>query len=338
VKRVVVTGASGFVGRGIVTALLEVGYQVVAQYRRENPPEELREAAAKGADLFRCDLLRASEEKRLADLLTDAWGVVHAAANVSLTGPKSHFESTNVDVTRELLDAAAAAGCKRFLYVGSMAVHGFHEHFDTTENGPYYRLSCHYQRTKKAAENIVIGIKYRELTATVLRAGFVYGPGASTIMSLVLELVAKEKLPLLGGFDVYNCFVHVRDFARAVCLSLEAPAAAGEVFNIAGDNQVTLKEAAVAAAEIMGKRPPRIKLPAGLALGAGIILERIHTALRLPGEPILSRYIAGQLTSNFHFNSGKAKRLLGFAPAVGWESGLRETVEAYMKTHPELFD
>jgi nucleoside-diphosphate-sugar epimerase len=337
-KRVLVTGASGFVGRSITKRLLSAGYQIRAQYRRESPPDGLVEASREGADLVRCDLVRLTAENRLGTLLEDVWGVVHCAARVSQTGPKSLFETINIDVTKALLESAAAFGCRRFLYIGSMAVHGFGNHFESGEDGPYFRLSSHYQRTKKIAENIVIASRYKSLSTTVLRAGLVYGPGVSTVLKIVMELIAMHKLPMIGGFGVYNCFVYVEDFAEAVSLALASNGAEGEIFNITGDGQVTVKEAAVGAAKLMGKPPPRINIPAWTALSAGIVVDRIYALFRLRGEPMISRYLAEQLRSDFHFSSAKAKRLIGYAPQVDWENGLEQTVAAFMKANPALFD
>jgi 2-alkyl-3-oxoalkanoate reductase len=336
-KHVLVTGASGFVGRNITRALVNAGYRVKAQYRREKPPEELLKAARGGAELIRADLIDIMAKDSASMLVDGVDGIVHTAAKVSPTGPRRGFDVINVDVTKWLQESAAGMGCRRFVYLSSTAVQGFGEHFSSSESGPYFKMVSNYQRSKKAAENIVAAFEHHTMATTVLRPGFVYGPGDTKILKLVFDLLASGRLPMIGGFDVYNCFLYVDDLMQAVMLALESPQAAGEVFNITGDDVVTLREAVFAAAGLMGKPEPRINIPAWLAKAAGAFVGFIYTFLRISGDAIISPYLMHQLSSNYHFSSDKAKKLLGFAPRVDWQEGLKKSMDAYRKENPGKF-
>lgn len=328
-KLVLVTGASGFVGRNITRALLKAGYRVRAQYRRENPPEELVEAAGDGAELMRGDLVEEMAGGGAEGLLEGVDVIVHTAANVSQTGPRRAFELINVDVTRWLLESAAVLGCGRFIYLSSVAVQGFGEHKFSSEDGPYFGLISNYQKSKREAENIVSAFDQKNMPATILRLGFVYGPGDKKILHTVFDLLDAGKLPLINGFDVYNCLLYVDDLVHAVILAIESPLAANQIFNIAGNDLVTLRDALNEAARLLRKPAPRIDIPVRVARIAGFLMEKVFTLFRLSGEPNISPYLVEQLSSNYHFTSDKAKELIGYAPKVGWQTGLKKVIEAY---------
>jgi 2-alkyl-3-oxoalkanoate reductase len=323
-----VTGASGFIGRNITQVLVRNGYRVRAQYRRADPPEALRDAARMGAELVRADL---RDTNAPTDLVRGVQCVIHSAGLVAMTGPRGQFEDTNIGATAALLSAASSAHCDKFVYVSSMSVHGFGKHVESDETGPYYRLCSHYQRSKKAAENMVTSYDTRKLAWSILRPGLVYGPGDTTTLKLVFDLLASGKLPMLGGFGVYNCLVYIDDLVQAIVRALESDRATGEIFDIANGEKVLLRDAVKYAALLMGTPAPRYSIPKWLVSVAAYVLESLYRLPLLRGEPIITRYLATQLSWDFHFSSQKSVRLLGYAPQVSWREGIRRAVEAYKK-------
>ena len=327
-KNVLVTGASGFIGRRVTEILVRNGYNVRAQYRRVDPPNALKEAALRGAELVRADLSCAGTA---TDLVQGMQYVIHTAGLVAMTGSRRDFDEINVEATEALLAAASSAACTKFLHLSSMSVHGFGEHVDSDEAGPYYRLISHYQRSKKAAENVVSAYDGRQLAWTILRPGLVYGPGDTTTLKPVFDLLSSGKLPMVGGFGVYNCLIYIDDLVHAMLGALESDNATGEIFNISNSEKVLLRDALFYAAELLGARAPRRSIPPGLAYAAACLLELVYRLPFLRGEPMITRYLAAQLSGNFHFSSQKTVRLLDYAPRISWKEGLRKAVEAYRR-------
>ena len=335
-KSILVTGASGFIGRNVTNVLQKAGYQVRAQYRRAEPPEELVKAAESGVELVREDLVGLLKSDGYERLLDGIDAIVHIAAKVTTTGSWRLFREINIDVTRELLHQAEISGCRRFVYLSSMAVHGFGPHSYSSETGPYYKLISNYQKSKKASENIVIGYPGDTPSTVVLRPGLVYGPGDTTTLKPAMDLLSTGKMPMIGGFNVYSCHVYIDDFVQAVKLALEAEGVKREIFDIAGDDMVTLRDAIFTAAKLMGKDQPKTNIHPRVAAAAGFVLDSVYKVLRIQSEPLISRYLAQQLSYNFHFSPEKAKKMLGYAPRISWKEGLRKAVESYMLNNQKL--
>lgn len=322
-EKILVTGASGFIGRNIVTGLLDAGYEVKAQHRRAKPPPEL---IRDGVETVRADLTDPETAKKL---VSGTARVIHAAAHVAMTGKRTRFHQTNVDATGSMLDASVGEGCWQFVHISSLSVQGFGEHLDSDETGPYYPLVTEYQKTKKMAEERVHA--ETRVPWTIIRPGLVYGPGDTTTLKPAFDLLLAEKLPLLSGFEVYNCPIFVTDLVSAVVSCLGNEGATGQIFDIVSGEKVLLKDALAYAAELLGVRPPKTNIPAWVAAAGAAVLESLYALLRIQGEPLVTRYLTAELSRNFHFSGQKSRSILGKYAATGWREGLQRAVKAYLE-------
>ena len=324
-KRVLVTGASGFVGGQLVEYLLDCGNAVRAVYRRKLVPTYLERQKNRSVELVRRDLAGADD---LADLVRGCSHVVHAAAKVADYGPRDEFRAINVRATENLISAAVDTGCERFLFVGSIAVHGFGNHLGSVEEGPYYPLRSSYQKSKLDAENVVREYGSR-LPITILRPGLVYGPGDTTTLGPLFELLASGKLPMLRGFDHGNCPIYIDDLVAAIEKALICDDARGEVFNIVSGEKVSLREAIEFAAKRFDRSLPSYNVPmwAARTLASAAEFASFVTGYRF--RPPLTRYLASQLSHDFYFSPEKARRVLGFNPRVSWQDGIAASVDAF---------
>jgi 2-alkyl-3-oxoalkanoate reductase len=326
--KVLVTGASGFVGGWVARALHARGESVRAVYRRATIPDHLARLVAGGAEVLRQDLGVAGEADAA---VREVDAVIHAAARTGDWGTPELFREQNLDITVRLVDAASRAGCRCFVYVSTIAVHGFGPHVDSTEEGPYYPLIHPYQVSKKMAEEHVLSRNSPDLRTTCVRPGIVYGPLDTTTLYRLLEAQRLGVRGTLGGGRSLTCPVYVEDLAEAVLLALGQERSAGEVFDITGGERVTWREFLDHAAELQGARP-WIDVPLPVARAAAAVLDGLFGFLRIPASakmPPVTRYRVAQLAYDFHFSIEKARRLLGYLPRVGWQEGLRRAVEAF---------
>ena len=320
-----VTGASGFVGGWLAGFLHARGYPVRALYRRERTPAHVEALALQGAQVERGDLTEPADVRRA---VRGTRGIIHAASLTSDWGPPEAFRRANVEPTLMLLEEARREGCDTFLYISTVAVHGFGPHLESTEEGPYYPLAYPYQLSKKEAEECVRAANGPALRTICIRPGNVYGPRDTTTFYPLLSAVRRGVRGTLGGGRSLTCPVYVTDLCEAVYLALRSAQSAGEVLNITGAERVSWGELMGYAASLLGARP-WLSLPIGAARLAAKLLVWLYRAAGASSAPPLTPYRVEQLAHDYHFSIAKAQAMLGYVPAVGWREGLRRTVAAY---------
>ncbi len=323
--RVLVTGSSGFIGGWVARTLADRGYSIRAQYRRQVPPDHLMDLSTRGAEIERRDL---TDRQAVRSCLQNVQAVIHCAALSRDWGSEEQFHIHNLEITKSLLEEARQAGCRVFLFLSSLSVHGFGNHYNSTEDGPYYAYHNDYQRKKRAAERFVLAGGSPELRVTVIRPGNVYGPGDTTTFYRLFDAQEKGIRGTLGGGKRLTSPVYVEDLVEAVILALENDACAGQIFNITSGEEVTWKQLLGYSAELLGVKP-WLALPIPVAWVAAYLLSWIYRLLRLKAEPPLCPYRVAHLAWDFHFNIARAKQVLGYRPRVDWREGLRRTVAAY---------
>ena len=174
--KVLVTGATGFIGRHVSQRLLSQGIQVKAMVRSLT---KAKIPALKGAQIFRADI-RDSEAIRIGTKGCNA--VIHLAA---ILGNKPNswadFRSVNVEGTRLLAEAAIEAEVKKFVYVSTVWVYGLDAKPGTNEKSPRRFSNDPYSDTKLEAENIILELCHKKgLPAIIVQPTHVYGPGDET--------------------------------------------------------------------------------------------------------------------------------------------------------------
>ncbi len=327
-QRILVTGASGFIGGWVAGSLVEKGYPVRALYRRQQPTDTLERIRAAGAEIQRRDLIDPEDLRRC---LEGVDALIHCAALARDWGRKEEYRIQNLELTRSLAEQASRSGCRVFIFLSSLSVHGFGPHRNSTEEGPYYRYYNEYQATKKAAEQYVLGLDGPGLRVTVLRPGNVYGPGDTTTFYRLLAAQERGIRGTLGGGKRLTSPLYVEDLVQAVILALENEESGGQVFNITSGEEVTWGELLSYSAGLLGVKP-WLELPLPAAWAAAYLCQWIFRLFRLKAEPPIIPYRVAHLAWNFHFDIDKARVKLGYRPQMSWREGLRRTVQGYLES------
>lgn len=253
--RVLVTGASGFLGSVACRELITAGHDVHALVRR--PPSAPGGTTAVIADLTDAAALTTA----LADTAPDA--VLHLAAEIASQRDASRVRAVNVDGSRSLLEACTAAGSPKVVFT-STVVTGEANGALLTEDTPL-PVTTPYGESKVQGEALLAA---SGLPWVVLRPSHVYGPGGWYLEELVPRLRQPGRFCVIGRGDNLWDVVHVDDVAAACVLAIEN-APPGSVFHCADDTPITFYDFMALTAQTLGLGAPR-RVPAAVArLAAG---------------------------------------------------------------------
>src|SRR4051812_17154279 len=255
--RVLVTGASGFVGAAVCRQLRDAGHDVAALVRR--PGSEPEGTVAVAGDLTGGDAELAAAVAGAAPA-----AVVHLAAEIASQRDAARIAAVNVEGTRRLVEACRALDAPPRLVFTSTVVTGDAHGALLTEDAPL-PVTTAYGRSKQEGERLVLG---SGLPAVVLRPSHVYGPGGWYVDELIARLRRPGRFAVIGRGDNLWDVVHVDDVAAA-CVAAVERGPAGAVLHVADDHPITYYDFMALTAEALGTGPPR-RLPRAVArLAAG---------------------------------------------------------------------
>lgn len=334
--KVLVTGASGFIGQHLTRALAAQGHQVRALVRPSSGqivfdgpiqpvPGDLTDAGS---------LRRAVEGvARVYHLaaIRDRWGL-----------PYDDYHAVNVGGTRHLLDAAARQGA-RFIYCSSVGVLGYPGVLNIDESFPYRTQDgkYNYHHTKALAEQLALAYaREGRLVATVVRPVITYGPGdADGMITKLLTLLAAGRFVPVGSGQNHVHLAYVTDVVRGIILAGESERAMGNVYILPGPRPITMHELIALASAELGRPAPRWHIPLGPAKAAARLFEVLYALQRrlkldlLGSEPFLTRDKIDTLAVNRGFNGQRAARDLDYHPTTDYPQGLVQTVTWARQIH-----
>ncbi|HEY0515814.1 MAG TPA: NAD(P)-dependent oxidoreductase [Solirubrobacteraceae bacterium] len=269
--RVLVTGASGFIGGATCRQLLEQGQEVVALVRREGS-EPAGTSAVRG---------HLGEDGGLDAALAQARPdcVIHLAAEIASQRSERRLREVNVGGTKRLLAACAAlepnGGAPRFVF-SSTVVTGDARGDLLSEDRPL-PVQTPYGRTKQEGERMVLE---SGLPAVIVRPSHVYGPGGWYAHELVPRLRQPGRFAVIGSGSNLWDVVHVHDVAAALVEAADPHGPAGSIYHVVDDEPITFYEFMVLTAQALGVgRPRRIPaLVARLAAGSNAVDAVVRSA------------------------------------------------------------
>ncbi|MDV6330631.1 NAD-dependent epimerase/dehydratase family protein [Asticcacaulis sp. 201] len=306
--KVLVTGATGGLGKALVAGLIAAGYAVRATGRRDG--QALRDM---GADYIQADLTEAA----LNPLVSGIDGVFHAAALSSPWGRDRDFQAINVDVTRNLLAAARRAGCRRFIFVSSPSVYARErDQLELRESDPIAERPLNaYARTKGEAEGLVRAASDAGMACVALRPRAIIGPDDDVLLPRFLRLIKKGRFPLVHGGRALVELTDVRDVVRALIAAyMRAPEIGGAVINISGGQAVSVRALIGELADAMGRQVRFLPMPYGALRVIASSNETVCGLLPGRPEPALTVYTLSALAFSQTFDMSLARELIDYKP------------------------
>ena len=313
--RILVTGASGFVGGHLVEHLART-HQVLGLARSDPAAAAIRRLGGTPV---------AGELGAVAPATLEGVDViVHAAAHLQGADPAPYWR-VNVDGTRQLLEAARVAGVRRFVLIGTeAALFDGHDLHDVDEQHPYPRRHRFaYSASKAEAERLVLAADGAGLTTLSIRPRLVWGPRDASVLPAIATMIEQGKFRWLDGGRHQTSTTHVANLVAAVERALTA-GRGGQAYFVADAERSTLRTFLTRLLATRGITPPDRAAPGGLLRPLARATEAVWRLLRLRGEPPLSAFAIAMMSRTVTVRTDKARTELGWAPVITVDRGLAE--------------
>ena len=319
--RVLVTGASGMLGRGVAQALLDRGDTVTVLQRR---PSGLgcREVLGDVAD-----------EAAVARALAGQEAVVHGAAKVDVVGPWAEYERANVVGTRVVVAACLAAGARRLVHVSSPAVAHAGAALVGAAAGAAdpHAAQGFYARSKALAELDALAADDAALAVLAIRPHLVWGPGDTQLVERIVARGRAGRLPLVGTGAALIDTTYVDNAVDAIVAAVDATAH-GEALVVSNGEPRPVAEVLGRLCAAAGVAGPRGHVPLPVAVVAGAAVERFWARFDRRDTPPLTRFLAGQLGTAHWFDQRRTRAVLGWVPSVSLDDGFARLGRSYSGT------
>ena len=262
--------------------------------------------------------------------------MIHAAAKVDVIGPWPAFEETNIAGTANMLDASRAANVERFVYVSSPSVAHAGRSLVGVPAGPAdpERAGDNYSRSKAHAERLALAAGTVGFSVVALRPHLVWGPGDTQLVGRIVTRARQGRLAIVGSGAALIDTTYVDNAADAIVAAADrAERLSGRALVVSNGQPRPVRELLNRIAVAAGLAPARLRVPTGLARGAGSVLERAWVRLHRDDEPPITRFLADQLSTAHWFDQRETRRALGWQPVVGLDEGFAR-LAAWLRDSP----
>lgn len=314
--KVLITGATGFIGKNMVERLLEEGHDVVCVTRK---PIKEGMFPQKVENI----VLDLKEIEKIGQQMAGVEIVIHVAAQLGHYGiPYQYFYDVNYLSTVKLAKLAIQYGVKQFIFCSAPFVVGLGGR-KTGEDEPYAPKDA-YSETKMLAELGVINVCEGRIPYTILRPSYVYGKGDTRRIALY-KSIKKHYFALTTNGKAYIHPTYVSDIVDGFILSMLNPNAYNEIFNLAAEQDCTSKEYLECIARNVDSKLIHINIGYQLSVFIANIVDGIFKKL-FKKAGVVNKGRIDFFAQNHSCNIDKAKEKLGYEPKVDLEMGIRKTI------------
>lgn len=311
---ILLTGATGLVGRQVATLLQARGTAVTALVR---DPTSASWLSSQGARLVTGSIT----DRKTWSGIDGISAIVHCAAVISGGKTWEEFAGPNIESTRLAAERALELGVP-FVQLSSVAVYGSSTTEPVGSVGEDFRFApmrpgAWYGRSKRESEELVWRLAERGLKAIALRPCVIYGPHDRLFFPKLLRVARRGVVPLIGDGRTPMAIVHARSVAEGVLAALDTKTGWGRSYNVTGDAPIAPREVVEALGRGLGKRIMMPRFPAGLALGGATLIDSLASSLLPDGLfPGTVKTGVGYWRGGDPYRSDAARQVLGWRPNI----------------------
>ncbi len=345
VKHVFVTGAGGFLGLAICRLLRSADIKVTG-FARGNYPE----LSQIGVNMVQGDI---SDFEQVKNAMQSCDLVFHVAAKAGVWGSFDDYYKPNVQGAQNIVKACQELAIERLVYTSTPSVTfaGIDE-AGIDETQPYAENYLNYYgQTKAQAEQLVLAAAKRnsqkgftkesagekgKLKTVALRPHLIWGPNDPHLVPRVIERAQAGKLKLVGKEDKLVDTIYVDNAAYAhilAAIALDKPNSAcnGKAYYISNDEPITMAVMLNKILNCVGLSPVTNRVPSGVAYTVGATLEWLYKLMNKKQEPIMTRFVARQLSTSHYFDISAAKKDFAYQPLVSINEGMSRLKKSLSK-------
>jgi nucleoside-diphosphate-sugar epimerase len=316
--RVLVTGASGMLGRATALALLERGDDVTVLQRRP-AGLDCREVLGDVADA-----------DTIADAVRGQDTVLHLAAKVDVVGPWAEYERANVVGTRNVVAASESSSVVRLVHVSSPSVAHAGDSLVGVgaEPADVAGAQGNYARSKAWAERIALAADSTSFAVLAIRPHLVWGPGDTQLVGRIVDRARSGRLPLIGTGSALIDTTYVDNAVSALLAAADATVH-GEALVVSNGEPRPVAEILQRLCLAAGVPGPRRRVPLPVAATAGSAIELGWRLLRRRDVPPMTRFLADQLATAHWFDQRRTREALDWVPSVSLDEGFARLAAWY---------
>ena len=317
-KKVFVTGGSGFVGQNIIPILISNGYDVYAIARSIKSAKFVEQLGAKAV---KDDLTALSNATKNA--LRECEYVLHSAAHMDFTYDPKPYMDLNVEATQNLLDFAKQAGIKKFVYISAAPVIPGSPIVNLTEDkaGKGFPTAL-YPRTKAIAEKKVLEYNSKDFMTLSLRPPAIWGPDNHHLDDL-LKNVKNGKWRWIGGGNQILSTIHVKNLGNAILSAFDSNIG-GKAYFVTDGERRSMKSFFKSILEAQGLNPGDKILPLWIAKFAANSTETIWKLFNIKSRPPVAPLMIRLMGNEFSVSDEKARKELGYKNFITIDEGIEE--------------
>ncbi len=329
-KKILITGAGGFIGSHLVDVLIEkkLKSQLLLMLLPDEPMDNLLHHP--DLEIVRGDIRDANFINKI---MKNVGLVYHLAARIDFDGKTyAEYEDVNVTGTRNLVDAAIREKVQKFIFYSSIGVHGLPAGIGNIENWDELHPPTYtnfYGQSKWEAEEYIRDAHAKSgLAYTIIRPASVYGPREKGPTLALYRAIKNGHFAIIGTGKNKMHYVYVRDLVEATYLAGTSPNISGE-YIIAGAEPTTFTDVVKHVALSCNAKIPTRSIPLFIANILAYVAQCIMsvTGMTLPIFPSRVR----TMTTSYFYNISKAKKELGYQPKVTFAKGAKLTGDWYLE-------